>query len=56
MKSNAIMVLSLKKNQKIASVQPYTPGSLSQEHRYRAKTLPAAGALLKEEDTQATLF
>ena len=54
--TQGIMVLSLKKNQKIASVQPYTPGSLSQEHRYRAKTLPAAGALLKEEDTQATLF
>ena len=54
--TQGIMVLSLKKNQKIASVQPYTSGSLSQEHRYRAKTLPAAGALLKEEDTQATLF
>ena len=54
--TQGIMVLSLKKNQKIASVQPYVPGSLSQEHRYRTKTLPAAGALLREEDTQATLF
>ena len=54
--TQGIMVLNLKKNQKIASVQPYIPGSLSQEHRYRTKTLPAAGALLREEDTQATLF
>ena len=54
--TQGIMVLNLKKNQKIASVQPYVPGSLSQEHRYRTKTLPAAGALLREEDTQATLF
>ena len=34
----------------LEKVTPYTEGGLANPHRYRTKTLPAAGALPREED------
>lgn len=45
-----VSVITLKKNQTIQSVQPAENMELSNPHRYRVRTLPAAGALLREED------
>ncbi len=45
-----VSVITLKKNQTIQSVQPAQNMELSNPHRYRVRTLPAAGALLREED------
>ena len=43
-------VITLKKNQTIESVKPASAMELANPHRYRVRTLPAAGALLREED------
>ena len=42
--------MTLKKNQTIASVVPAETLELANPHRYRVRSLPAAGALLKDED------
>ncbi len=42
--------MTLKKNQRLASVREYKEGEFSKPHRYRTKTLPAAGAGLSAED------
>ena len=44
------MVMNLGKKCALQSAVPYEKGSLANEHHYRAKTLPAAGKFLKEED------
>ena len=48
--SAGVSVITLKKNQTIESVKPASSMELANPHRYRVRTLPAAGALLREED------
>ncbi|MCI8648540.1 MAG: topoisomerase IV [Anaerotruncus sp.] len=48
--TQGVAVLVLKKNQNLVSVQPYAEGILQNPNRYRAKALPATGALLRPED------
>ena len=43
-------VLTVKKGHRLMSVREYTEGEFVKPHRYRAKNLPAAGALLSTED------
>ena len=45
-----VNVVNLKKNARIAKVRPAAGLELADEHRYRVRTLPAAGALLKQSD------
>ncbi len=56
--SIGVAVITLKKNQRIVSVKPAAEVELANPHRYRVRSLPAAGALLREEDTaeQMTLL
>jgi DNA gyrase subunit A len=56
--SIGVAVITLKKNQTVESVKPAAELELANPHRYRVRTLPAAGALLREEDTaeQMTLL
>ena len=56
--SIGVAVITLKKNQTIESVKPAAEAELANPHRYRVRSLPAAGALLREEDTaeQMTLL
>ena len=43
-------VITLKKNQTIVSVRPASELELADPHRYRVRTLPAMGAILRAED------
>ena len=43
-------VLTLKKGHRLMSAREYREGEYAKPHRYRAKNLPAAGALLSSED------
>ena len=56
--SLGVNVVTLKKNQTVASVKPAAELEISNPHRYRVRTLPATGALLRQEDTaeQMTLL
>jgi DNA gyrase subunit A len=46
-----VNVLTVKKYHKLQSVRQYREGEFAKPHRYRTKTLPAAGALLSSDDT-----
>ena len=46
-----VNVVNLKKNSRITRVRPAAGLELADPHRYRVRTLPAAGALLKETDS-----
>lgn len=48
--SQGVAVVTLKKNQNITSAVPAESLSLENPHRYRVRSLPAAGALLRPED------
>ena len=50
--------ITLKRNQTIADVSLAEKLELSNPHRYRVRTLPAAGAMMRQEDTseQMTLL
>ncbi len=48
--SQGVAVVTLKKNQSITSVRPAEGLDLADPHRYRVRTLPALGALLRGED------
>lgn len=48
--SQGVAVVTLKKNQTIASVVPAETLELTNPHRYRVRTLPATGALVRPED------
>ena len=50
-----VNVVTLKKNQRIAKVQPAEGLELTNPHRFRVRSLPAAGALLRQEDTAEQL-
>lgn len=43
-------VMTLKKGQRVMNVREYREGEFAKPHRYKAKNLPAAGALLSTED------
>lgn len=48
--TQGVAVLTLKKKAVLSSVQEFSEGMLENAHRYRTKTLPSTGSLLKEED------
>lgn len=48
--SQGVAVVTLKKNQTITSAVPAESLALANPHRYRVRSLPAAGALLRPED------
>ena len=50
-----VNVVTLKKNQRIAKVQLSAALELADTHRYRVRSLPAAGALIRTEDTAEQL-
>ena len=43
-------VVTLKKNQRVVSVVPADTLELANPHRYRVRSLPATGALIRTED------
>ncbi len=43
-------VLTLKKGQRLMTARDYREGEFAKPHRYKAKNLPAAGALLSSDD------
>lgn len=45
-----VSVMTLKKGQRLMSARKYREGEFAKAYRYRAKNLPAAGALLSSED------
>ena len=50
-----VNVMTMKKYSKLQGVALYKEGEFVKPHRYRTKTLPAAGALLSAEDTAEQL-
>jgi len=48
--TQGVAVVTLKKNQSILRVRRASAMELANPHRYRVRTLPAAGALLRSED------
>lgn len=48
--TQGVMVMKLKKNQLVTALQPYAEEMFAKPGRYRAKSLPSAGALLSAED------
>jgi DNA gyrase subunit A len=49
--TQGVAVLSLKKKAVLKDAQLLAGSGIVNESRYRAKTIPSAGALLKEEDS-----
>ena len=49
--TQGVAVMSLKKKALVAAVVPVEDSGIADQSRYRTKTLPAAGALLKPEDS-----
>ncbi len=45
-----VQVMTLKGKHRLQAVEPFVPGSVVKESRYRTKSLPAAGAMPQEED------
>lgn len=56
--TQGVAVMSLKKNATLEKAMPFAEGMLGNAHRFRTKTIPAAGALPKEGDLgeQISLF
>ena len=50
--TQGVAVMALKKNAKIVRVQALSDSAIGNQARYRAKSLPAAGTLLRQEDTE----
>ena len=50
--TQGVAVMALKKNAKVTRVQTLSDSAIGNQARYRAKSLPAAGALLRQEDTE----
>ncbi len=48
--NGGVAVMTQKKGQRLFDVVPHTEGMLSKPHRYRTRTLPAAGSLPAAED------
>lgn len=52
--TQGVAVMSLKKNHKLVSAAPLDETTIKNVARYRVKSLPAAGALLREDDRGET--
>ena len=52
--TQGVAVMTLKKNAKVVRVQTLTDSAIANQVRYRARTIPGAGALLRQEDTEET--
>ena len=52
--TQGVAVMSLKKNHKLVTAAPLDETTIKNVTRYRVKSLPAAGALLREEDRGET--
>lgn len=48
--NSGVAVMTQKRGQRVLSVQIYTEGMLQKPHRYRTKTLPAAGSVKTAEE------
>ncbi len=48
--TQGVAVMTLRKNAIVEAAEAYREGMLSNPHRYRAKNLPAAGAIVRSED------
>ena len=48
--TQGIQVMTVKKNHYIEKVEPFDHKKLANSHRFRAKNLPAAGAIVRPED------
>lgn len=48
--TQGVAVMTQKKNHRVAEVRPFAEGMLANPHRFRTKTLPAAGMMPREED------
>jgi len=48
--TQGVSVMTLRKNAVVEAVKPYVEGMLSNEHRFRSRNLPAAGASPKDGD------
>ncbi len=53
--NQGVAVMTLKKNGFVERVEPLTEQSFVSPHRYRTRTLPAAGAVVREEDLSEQL-
>ena len=52
--TQGVAVMNLKKNHKLVSAAPLADTVIKNVSRYRVRNLPAAGALLKDEDRGET--
>lgn len=48
--TQGVAVMTLKKNHFVEKVERFVEGMFANPHRFRTKTLPSAGALMREED------
>ena len=48
--TQGVVVMTVKKNHFVVSAESFDPEKLANAHRFRAKTLPSAGAIVREED------
>jgi DNA gyrase subunit A len=48
--NGGVAVMTQKKGQRIFTAQEFAEGSLQKPHRYRTKTLPAAGSFMSAEE------
>jgi len=48
--TQGVQAMTLRKNLTLRSVVPYTDDALANPHRFRTKTIPAAGSFPREED------
>ena len=51
--TQGVQVMTQRKGHRLMSMEPYSEGMLSNAHRYRARSLPAAGALPSAEEKGA---
>ncbi len=49
--NGGIAVMTQKKGQRVFSVEVYTEGTFQKPHRYRTRSLPAAGSFMSQEET-----
>ena len=48
--TQGVAVMTQRKGHRLMKVEPYVEGSLLSPHRYRTKTLPSAGSIMKAEE------
>ena len=48
--TQGVIAMQLKKNAFVSAVEPFREGSLGNAYRFRAKNLPSAGAIPRDED------